>query len=326
MPRISVILTAYNREAMVGAAIDSILAQTFQDFEIIVVDDGSTDRTVEIVNAVNDRRVRLIAHPHNLGTPTARNSGLEAATGDYIAWLDSDDLSRPRRLEVQAAYLDAHPSIAMIGSCAGSIRENGRRGWVPRSRPSTHEQLAAMLLFRSALLQSTIMGRAEILKQYPYRLEFPVCQDLDMFIRLTREHRVANLKEVLVDRRFHEGQVVRRRAALIVDRKRVLFGESLARLGIEPDREELDRHILLGRIKKSPVDREFLEWSRDWLDRVAAANRSRGIYDEQGLDYTLKRVWQRACAAALRGPDRLYAATQFWSYRRHSLADRHAVQ
>lgn len=312
MPRVSVVLTAYNREAMVGAAIESLLAQSFRDFEIIVVDDGSADRTVEVIKGFDDPRVRLIEHGQNKGTPTARNSGLYAAEGEYIAWLDSDDLSRPRRLETQVAYLDANPSIAMIGSAAGTIRPNGRRSWMPRSRQTNHEQIAPMLMFRSAILQSTVMGRADILKQYPYRLEFPVCQDLDMFIRLARDHRVANLPQALVDRRFHSGQAVRKHAALIVDRKKLLFRESLARLGIEPSEGDLERHILLGRIKRAPIGREFLEWSHGWLNGIATANRAERVYDAAGLADTLGLVWRRACLAALRGPDRTYATARLW--------------
>lgn len=312
MPKVSVIVTVYNRASMAREAIGSLLAQTFQDFEIVVVDDGSTDGSADAIRAIDDPRIKLIVHERNLGIPSARNSGLDAARGEYIAWLDSDDLARPRRLELQVAYLDAHPEIAMIGASTGTISRKGRRSWIPRPRPSSHERIVSMLQFRTPMLQSSIMGRAEVLKQYPYRLEYPVCQDLDMFIRLTRDHRVANLPQVLVDRRFHENQVVRTRADKIVDRKRVLFRELLARLGIEPTSEELDRHILLGRVKKAPINREFLEWSRQWLDRIEAANRRLGVYDAKGLDYALKRVWRRACLAALKGPDRRYAAARFW--------------
>ena len=315
MPKVSVILTVYNRASMVRAAIDSLLAQTFTDFEIVVIDDGSTDGSVGLIKSIDDPRIKLVAHERNLGTPTARNSGLEAASGEYIAWLDSDDLARPKRLQRQVAYLDAHPSIAMVGSSAGAIRSNGRRRWMRQPRPSSHDEIVSMMQFRTPMLQSSIMGRAEILKQYPYRLEFPVCQDLDVFIRLTRDHRVANMPQVLVDRRFHEGQVVRQRADKIIDRKRVLFRDLLERLGIEPTEEELDRHIRLGRINKSPINREFLEWSRHWLDRIVDANRARGVYDEKGLEQTIKRVWRRACIAAARGPDRFYAAKHFWSQR-----------
>lgn len=311
-PRVSVIITAYNRERMIGEAVASVLGQTMPDFEVVVVDDGSTDRTAEMVSAIRDPRLRLVAHDHNRGIPSARNTGLEVATGRYIAWLDSDDLARPARLEVQAAYLDANPATAMIGARAGSIRRNGRKSILSRPRPSSHEQIVPMLLFRSAFLQSSIMGRAEILKRYPYRPDFAVAEDLDMFIRLSRDHRVANLKKTVVDRRFHSGQAVRQRAADIVDAKRVLFMESLGRLGIEPTKEELDRHIVLGRLRSFPVDREFLDWSRHWLERIVAANRSRPIYDPDGLDQTVRRVWRRACVAALRGPGRLAGLSSFW--------------
>jgi len=300
-PRISVIVTAYNRVAMVGDAIASVLRQTMADFELIVVDDGSTDRTVEIVKAIDDPRIRLIVHEWNRGVQHARNSGLEAARGEYVAWLDSDDLARPRRLEIEADYLDAHPEIAMIGSAAGTIRAGGGRSRLPRARASCHEQIAAMLLFRSALLQSSLMGRADILKQYPYRSDFPVCEDLDQFIRLARDHRVANLPQVLVDRRMHTGQAVNRRAAMIVEKKRLLLGEQLRALGIDPDPEELDRHILLGRTRGTPLSKEFLDWSEQWLTNILAANRSRQVYDGAGLEHAVGFIWRRACLAALRG-------------------------
>ncbi len=306
-PRVSVIVTAYNRETVVGDAIASVLGQSMPDFELIVVDDGSADRTVEIVEAIDDPRIRLIVHGQNCGIPLARNTGLEAASGKYIAWLDSDDLARPKRLEIEADYLDANPAIAMIGSAAGTLRADGRRRWLPRSRPTSHEQIAAMLLFRSALLQSSIMGRSEILKRYPYRPEFPVCEDLDVFIRLARDHRVANLSPTLVDRRMHADQAVNCKAAMIVERKRLLLGEQLRRLGIDPDPEDLNRHILLGRTRGAPLGLEFLDWSDDWLQGILRANQSRRVYDDRGLDYAVGFVWRRACLAALRGGNPLGA-------------------
>ncbi|MFL6752248.1 MAG: glycosyltransferase family 2 protein [Sphingomicrobium sp.] len=312
-PRVSVVIPVHNRERMIGDAVRSVLAQTMTDFELIVVDDGSTDRTAQVVEAFGDPRVHLIRHEHNRGTPAARNSGLEAATGEYIAWLDSDDVARPERLELQARYLDANPAVALIGGQAATIRSDGRRSWRPQApRPLTHARIVATLLFHSPMLQSSMMGRAEVLKRYEYRVEFPVCQDLDMYSRLMLEHRVANLPQVLIDRRVHEGQVVKSQAERIVDRKRVLFREALGRLGIVPTDEELERHIRLGRIKNSAIDRPFLDWSEAWLARIAEANRARRIYDAGGLDYAMRRVWRRACLAALRGRDRFYALGRLW--------------
>lgn len=313
-PKISVIVPVHNREKMVGEAIASVLCQTESDFEIIVVDDGSIDRSVEVVQAIGDPRIRLIAHERNRGIPATRNSGLEAAKGRYIAWLDSDDLARPNRLKVQADYLERHPMIALVGAHSGVIRADGKRKRRVSSRPLKHEQIVAMLLFRTPLLQSTFMGRTAILQQFPYRREFAVSEDLDLLIRLARKHRIANLHDVLVDRRSHAGQVVRNSADRIVESKRELFRDSLARLGIQATEEELARHIVLGRLLGSPVDCGFIEWSKAWLDRILEANQSRSIYDHDGLDHAVRRVWRRACIAALAGEDRM-AVVAWWARR-----------
>jgi hypothetical protein len=134
-----------------------------------------------------------------------------------------------------------------------------------------------------------------------------VCEDLDQFIRLARDHRVANLPQVLVDRRMHTGQAVNRRAAMIVEKKRLLLGEQLRALGIDPDPEELDRHILLGRTRGTPLDREFLDWSEDWLKGILRANRAQHVYSPGGLNYAVSFIWRRACLAALRGGNPLGA-------------------
>ena len=304
---VSVIIPVYNRAAMIGRAIASLQAQTLDNFEIIVVDDGSTDGSADVVRSIADPRVRLVAHPRNLGIPSARNSGLAEASGSYIAWLDSDDVARPERLAVQLAFLEANPSIAMIGASAGAIRPDGSRRTRPRTPPRSHEEIVATLLFRSAFQQSSIVGRADILRRYPYRLEFSVCEDIDQFIRLTREHRTANLPDVLIDRHLHAGQTVHREAPTVVEKKKILFGETLRQLGIQAADAELERHVLLGNIKKTPVDRDFLQWSEQWLERILQANREAGMYDPAALSKIVARVWKRACRATLGGPDPLYA-------------------
>lgn len=307
---ISAIVTVYNRATMVAAAVNSLARQTVDNLEIVVVDDGSSDDSVRIVEDIADPRVRVIRHERNLGIPAARNSGLEAARGDYIAWLDSDDLARPRRFERQAAYLDANPHVAMVGACAGRIAKDGRPRRGARVPMLTHEDICAQLLFRSAFQQSSIMGRADILKAYPYRSTFPVCEDVDMFVRLAADHRVANLPEVLVDRRLHQGQTIQRESQRIRERKREIFRVSLADLGIAASEEELDRHVTLGNLKAQPMGREMLAWSEDWLDRIAAANRANPVYDCEALAFVSGRIWLLAARAALGGPDRGFAVAR----------------
>lgn len=115
-PQITVAMPAYNAAAHIWEAVDSILAQSFEDFELLVVDDGSTDNTLALVQAVDDRRVRIERLPANMGRATARNLAMGRARGRYLAWMDADDLSLPHRLEVQHAFLEAHPQIHICGA------------------------------------------------------------------------------------------------------------------------------------------------------------------------------------------------------------------
>ena len=154
---------------------------------------------------------------------------------------------------------------------------------------------------------SSIMGRAGILKAYPYNPSYPVCEDIDMFVRLTAEHRVANLPAILVDRRLHEGQTIHRESRLIRERTGDIARRSLANLGIAAGNEDVERHVTLGNIKALSAERDFLGWSEDWLARIGSANRAARIYDPDALAFVSGRVWLRACLAALRGPDRAFA-------------------
>ena len=116
MPKISVIMPARNAEQYIREAIDSILGQTFADFEFLILDDGSTDATAEIVQCCRDERIRFCPNGRNMGVAATLNRGLALAGGEYIARMDADDISLPKRFEKQAAYLNAHRDVAVLGS------------------------------------------------------------------------------------------------------------------------------------------------------------------------------------------------------------------
>ncbi len=306
LPIVSVIVTAYNREQFVGEAIASIQRQTLADFEVLVVDDGSTDATSAVVRSFADRRVRLLKHESNRGIPAARNSGLEAARGKYIAWLDSDDIARPRRLEQQVGFLERHTEVALVGACAGKINAAGQRFGKVRVAPFGHDDIRAWLLFRSAFQQSSTTGRASILKCFPFSLEFPVCEDVDLFIRLSRDHVLRNLPEVLIDRRLHDRQTVETRADLIRRTKSSLQAALLGDMGLSFGADDLERHVRLGSgpSGQGGVDNAFLEWAEDWLRRIVAANALSNVFDEQALSFACSYFWAAAVrrSAAALGP------------------------
>src|SRR5262245_55227910 len=125
-PKVTVVIPVYNREKYVAAAIESILAQTFSNFELLVIDDGSTDGSREVIQSFRDLHVHLVCNETNLGIPRTRNRGIQRAHGEYLAFLDSDDWAYPERLGKQVAFLDSHPEHAAVGAWVAWMDETGR--------------------------------------------------------------------------------------------------------------------------------------------------------------------------------------------------------
>lgn len=298
-PLVSVLIPTFNRAQYVGDAVRSSLAQTLDDIEVLVVDDGSTDDTAALLATFSDPRLRVVRHDRNRGIPRTRNTALSAARGRFVAWLDSDDMARSNRLAEQVAFLERHPDIAMVGACAGKLRADGSRKAGVRVPPLSPEMIAAWLLFRSAFQQSSIMGRADILQARRYDPDYPVCEDIDMFLRLQRDHRLANLPRVLVDRRLHPDQSVRQHAHAIQDCTSALIAPALERLGMGATADDLVCHALLGKVRLEGVDvpPDFLDWARCWLGRLGDRNDRTGMLDSASLALASDYFWLLACRA-----------------------------
>jgi glycosyltransferase involved in cell wall biosynthesis len=195
--RVSVIIAAYNEERYIGGAIKSILQQTFRDFELIIVDDGSTDRTVQIIKSFNDDRIRLIVNQDNQGVSCSRNRAMTHSSAPHIAVMDAGDVSHPERLEREVAYLGAHPEIGLVGTYAAIIDKNGRE--ISHSYPSCDSrEITRKLIKDNCFIHGTIMFRRECLSKIGnYREEFPCAHDYDLTLRISEAYQVANIPEVL---------------------------------------------------------------------------------------------------------------------------------
>ena len=301
VPLVSVVIPVFNRAHFIGDAVRSVLRQTLGDFEVVVVDDGSTDDTLAVAEAIGDARVRIVSHAGNRGLPAARNTGLDEARGEFIAWLDSDDLCRPERLARQVAFLRANAEVAMTGCCAGKIGEDGTPRSGTRVPPLAAGDIAAWLLFRSAFQKSSVMGRAAILKQYRYFTGSRVCEDIDQYLRLIESHALCNMPEVLIDRRVHDDQMVRVLKTAIRDRKAALIGPALAKLGMTFGEDDLRRHLALSRGKDAEVggDAAYVDWAEEWLLRLRGANASSRRLDDKGLALATGFFWMQVCKAAI---------------------------
>jgi glycosyltransferase involved in cell wall biosynthesis len=203
VPTVSVIVTVLNGETFLPLALESIFRQTLAEFELIIVDDGSTDITPAQLRSISDPRLRVICNHRTLGPAAARNVGIEAARGLYCAFLDHDDIALPSRLERQVGFLDSDPAAGLVGSAFEVIDVAGKN--LARIRmPEAPLAIRWMGLFDCPMRQSSVMGRSELVKRHRYDARFPNYSDWDFIMRVSREAEVRNLSDVLVQYRRHE--------------------------------------------------------------------------------------------------------------------------
>jgi glycosyltransferase involved in cell wall biosynthesis len=200
-PLVSAVMPVYNGERFVVEAVRSILAQTFDDFECIIVDDGSTDGTARLLAAEQARDSRLVVHrqPSNMGFRTALNTGCALARGEFIARMDADDISASIRFERQVAFLKAHPQVGVVGSAMQVIDDRGVRGRV-KVYPAGCGLAAWSMLFFNSLGHPSVMMRRALLKSagwYPAGCDGGT-EDYAIFLDLSWKSRIANLPEVLL--------------------------------------------------------------------------------------------------------------------------------
>ncbi len=290
-------MPAYNAAGTIREAIDSALAQTLSDLEVLVVDDGSTDETAEIVETHADPRVRLLRNPRNLGIPATRQRGAEEARGEYLAILDSDDIAHPRRFERQVAYLDAHPDCALVGTWARIVSADGRFRKV-RRKPARSEALRARMLFTNLVKDATAMTRTALVREYRFREDYPVCELTELWQRMSARYEVANIPEVLTSHREHEGSITERNPTLMRQMKIRLAGNQLRALGLGFSEDNLSRNFELSRPRLISPDRAFLDWAESWFVRLRAANRSSHLYPESAFQQALGEYWWKLCREA----------------------------
>jgi glycosyltransferase involved in cell wall biosynthesis len=293
-PAVTVLLPVYNDEHRVRSAIDSILGQTFTDFELLVIDDGSTDGTPAVLQGLVDPRLRVLRNRVNLGLANSLNIGLAEAKASYVARMDSDDICLPSRLAAQVAYLDAHPDVAVCGSWVETFGVGHRSVW---EYPTAPADVQAGLIFRPTIAHPSSMLRkasfaAAGLEYDPY---FQHAEDYDFWARASERLVLANIPQVLLRYRlappaFDKSGVKEEYA----DRTRMRM---LARLGIEASPEELALHGQIARCEVN-MGRSFLVAADAWLQRLEKANATVLICDPQALRKLLAHRYWRLCQEA----------------------------
>jgi glycosyltransferase involved in cell wall biosynthesis len=262
-PKVTVVIPVYNREKYIADAIDSILAQTFTHFELLVIDDGSTDKTQEVIQSYHDPRIRLVCNETNEGIPKTRNKGIRLARGEYLAFLDSDDWAYPERLAKQVAFLDSHPDYVAVGAWIEWMDEEGRYLRRAKRKPVLPDEIAAQRLFQQGIENSTSMARTAVLREYGHQEQYDVSEDFDLWARIAAKHKLATLPKILLRRRMHAGRITQEKAYRIKDTLLAIYASQLRALGVTFTATDLERHFLLRSMRKLKFapDLGYVDWA-----------------------------------------------------------------
>ena len=204
---ITVNIAIFNGSSYVRNAIESILNQTYKNFELLIINDGSTDNSLEIINSFKDDRIRVLNNDKNRGLIYSRNRAVKESRGKYFAILDCDDYSYSHRLEAQCQLLESHPEIAICGSNALFILDK-QSDTFEYTHKVPHENLSFEILFRNVFVNSTLMIRKNIMLELGgYRDEYYMAEDFDLSQRIIERYEAKNIDETLIKYRIHDQNI-----------------------------------------------------------------------------------------------------------------------
>lgn len=273
---VSIIIPLYNREEYIREAIDSLLLQTYENIEIIVVDDCSTDSGVSIVEAYGDKRIKLIKNKENRGISYTRSRGFDIAKGEYIALLDSDDIAMPNRIATQVSYLSDNPLVGVVGS--NRVEFSDKEDIRISKHQLNWEVLKVALLFDMPMTNPSLMMRREVMEEFSYNSKYIVAEDYEFLYRVSKKWRVENIEEPLIRYRIHNNQITKNHddSSYLKDIKTRIFAE----LDIEIEDELKD--IYYRGINLDLEQAEVEEFSKIII-KILEQNKRLSIYNEEIL-------------------------------------------
>lgn len=282
-------MPVFNGEAYLSEAIQSILDQTFNDFEFLIIDDGSTDSSPGIVKSFSDPRIRFERYDNHCGTVYALNSGIMLSQGKYIVRMDSDDISLPHRLANQVRFMDTHPDTGISGSAMRLIK----KGWLKniRYQPESDQELKITLLFKTCFFHPTVIMRRSLAVKFLYPENLIYTQDYNFWTRLARETGFANLRDTLLCFREHPGQISSAKAATQLKNARSIRASYLQALFEETTAKDLEIHHHIAENSRGIN----LEKAKAWLEHLIELNARSQIFQPGIFLKEMSRKWWDCC-------------------------------
>jgi hypothetical protein len=289
-------MPVHNGAEHVREAIDSVLNQSFRDFELLVVDDASSDATPEILAQATDPRIRVLRNPERMRLANALNRGLEEARGEFVARMDADDCCRPQRLEVQLRHMERKPEL---GVCGSWIRKFGAENFTDAGYPVGTQKVKAFALFNTPFAHPTVMVRRSLLATHGLRFDvsyYPT-EDYELWSRALACFDGDNVPDVLLDYRVH-GMSMTGADWSNMDQQAARINKTLLnQLGIQADEASVRFHRDIG-MSRIPATKDAVLHAESWLLSLIRANAQRRIYDETALRTVIGDFWFRDCMHA----------------------------
>lgn len=282
-PMISVIMPVYNGEKYLREAIDSILNQSYSNFELIILNDASIDKTEKIILSYSDSRIIYVKNERNLQLVETLNKGIELARGRYIARMDQDDISVSERFEKQIEFMIEHPDIDVCGSYVETIGAKQQK-WI---YPRTSEYIEAAMLFHSPLVHPSVMIKKTFFDNQKYDDKYCKAEDYYLWVKNIKKHKFANIPEFLLFYRLHEQQMGKVYGEDQLGLSDTIRLNLLHEFGIYPSSVEFEIHKKISRYKF--VD---IYAAEEWLFKLYQQNQVCGYFDKNIFkEYIDERWW-----------------------------------
>lgn len=288
-PLVTVIIATYNEADYLEGSITSVLSQSLQETEVLVIDDGSTDKSVDVIQrlALRDRRIRIIQLSRNSGPSVARNIGLDEARGKWIAIMDADDICVPQRFTTQIQFLES----ANVDLCGSWFVEFGQGPSRTVRWPHTQDALRASMLFQNSICHPTVMARRSVFDRYHYDPEYRLAEDYELFSRAQADFSMANVPKVLVRYRRHPKQATQSQRDAMEGVTKDIRIKVLVNQEIVATEEEKRLHNLI-RAPRSIYSMKDFERIEAWLLKLVSH------FDHPEAKRTIASQWTRAAVRA----------------------------
>lgn len=297
---VSVLMPVYNAGGFVKESIDSILKQSHTHFELIIINDGSTDSSEEIILSFKDPRIRYIRNETNLGLIKTLNKGIDLCNGEFIARMDADDISLPDRLKKQLKFMQDHPEV---GVCGSDYIHFGKGKQIPLTSHHEHDWIAGWMLFNSSVVHPALMLRTSVIKkESPYfNSEYKHVEDYELWSRLIFKSKFGDVPETLLKYRIHASQVSRQYRHEQIENGNKVRRKLLEKAGFHFGEREFRVHCLLGnsQIITSVKDLAILSF---WFSKMMEQNKKLNYIDQSVLERVLAKQWYDACGITNLGP------------------------